>query len=79
METRRNFILKIARISSVVLLSSTTTYLLLRDNNGETCNLANKCGGCSKLSGCNLSKANDYRDSTKSSLQSESRGQTNIK
>jgi|GEM_PF-942502 len=63
MQTRKEFILNITRIASVALLSSTTAYLLLRQDSDEKCNFNFICNNCKKLNKCNIDKAVELKNS----------------
>jgi len=65
MQTRKEFIIQIARITSLTLLASTTGYLLFREESDEKCELDFVCGNCSKLKKCGLEQGQKHRAKSK--------------
>jgi len=65
MQSRREFINKSLRMAGMAVLVGGSGYLLLRDDNGESCDFDFVCKNCRKLKECKLPEAKEYNGNSK--------------
>lgn len=58
MQSRREFITSITRLTALAALGGTTGYLLLRPKSEDKCDIDYRCSSCGKQKNCNIKKEN---------------------
>lgn len=65
MYTRKDFIIKVLRMTTFTVLAGASGYLLFREQSDEACNFDFVCRDCKKLKECNLPEAKDQKERMK--------------
>jgi|FLOH01.1.fsa_nt_gi hypothetical protein len=60
MQTRRDFITKVFRVTTLAIVAGTSGYLLLRNESDEVCNFDFVCKNCKNLKKCKLPEAKEF-------------------
>ncbi len=67
MQTRRDFITKVFRVSTLAIVAGTSGYLLFRDKSDEVCNYDFVCKNCNNLKKCELPEAKEFNNNNNNS------------
>ncbi len=65
MKTRRDFITKVFRATTLAIVAGTSGYLLLRNESDEVCDFDFVCRNCNKLKKCGLPEAKEFNNKNK--------------
>lgn len=65
MQTRRDFITKVFRTTTLAIVAGTSGYLLLRNESDEVCNFDFVCKNCNNLKKCELPEAKEFNNKNK--------------